>query len=53
MIALRFGYRTGWDNHNVSLGLGVNVKNFRLDYAIVPFYSELGDTHRVSLGIML
>jgi hypothetical protein len=37
----------------VSLGLGVNVKNFRLDYAIVPFYSELGDTHRVSLGIML
>jgi hypothetical protein len=53
MIALRFGYRTGWDNHNVSVGLGVNVKNFRLDYAVVPFYSELGDTHRVSLGIAL
>ena len=53
MIALRFGYRTGWENHNVSMGLGVKVQNFRLDYAIVPFYSELGDTHRVSLGVML
>lgn len=53
MIALRFGYRSGWDNHNVSMGLGVKVSNFRLDYAIVPFYSELGDTHRVSLGILL
>jgi hypothetical protein len=53
MIALRFGYRTGWDNQNVSVGLGINVKNFRLDYALVPFYSELGDTHRVSLSFML
>jgi hypothetical protein len=53
MIAFRFGYRTGWDNHNVSWGLGVKVRNFRIDYAMVPFYSELGDTHRVSLGIML
>jgi len=53
MIAFRFGYRTGWDNHNVSWGLGVKVRNFRIDYAMVPFYSELGDTHRVSLGILL
>jgi hypothetical protein len=53
MLALRLGYRTGWDNQNVSLGLGVKVRNFRLDYAIVPFYSDLGDTHRLSLGVML
>jgi hypothetical protein len=53
MIALRLGYRTGWDNHNVSVGLGVKVRNFRLDYAVTPYYSELGDTHRVSLGVLL
>lgn len=53
MIALRFGYRTGWDNHNVSMGLGIKVSDFRLDYAMVPFYSELGDTHRISLGFAL
>jgi hypothetical protein len=53
MIALRFGYRTGWDNQNVSMGFGVKVDRFRLDYAYVPFYSDLGDTHRISLGLML
>ncbi len=53
MIALRFGYRTGWDNQNVSVGLGAKVGNFRLDYAYVPFYSDLGDTHRMSLGFAI
>ena len=53
MLALRFGYRSGWDNQNVSVGLGAKVRNFRLDYAYVPFYSDLGDTHRMSLGFTL
>ncbi len=53
MLALRFGYRTGWDNQNVSVGLGAKVNRFRLDYAYVPFYSDLGDTHRLSLGFTL
>ena len=53
MVALRFGYRTGWDNQNVAVGLGAKVSNFRFDYAYVPFYSDLGDTHRLSLGFAL
>jgi hypothetical protein len=53
MIALRFGYRSGWDNQNVSAGIGVKAGQFRLDYAFVPFYSDLGETHRVSLGFTL
>jgi hypothetical protein len=53
ILALRFGYRTGWDNQNVSYGVGAKVQNFRLDYAYVPFYSDLGATHRISLGFGL
>jgi hypothetical protein len=53
LIALRFGYRSGWDNQNVSAGFGAKVRNFRIDYAYVPFYSDLGDTHRISLGFAL
>jgi len=52
-LAFRFGYRAGWDNQNVSVGLGAKVRNLRLDYAYVPFYSDLGDTHRLSLGMLL
>ena len=53
VMAGRFGYRSGWDNQNISVGLGAKVRNFRLDYAYVPFYSDLGDTHRFSLGFAL
>jgi len=53
LVALRFGYRNGWDNQNISAGFGAKVRNFRIDYAYVPFYSDLGDTHRLSLGFAL
>jgi hypothetical protein len=53
MIALRFGYRSGWDNQNISAGIGIRAGQFRLDYALVPFYSDLGETHRVSLAFTL
>ncbi len=53
LVALRFGYRSGWDNQNISAGFGAKVRNFRIDYAYVPFYSDLGDTHRISLGFAL
>lgn len=53
MFALRAGYRMGWDNQNVSVGFGAKIRGIRIDYAYVPFYSDLGDTHRVSLGFSL
>lgn len=52
-LALRFGYRAGYDNQNISTGVGAKVGGLRVDYAYVPFYSNLGDTHRVSLGVAL
>jgi hypothetical protein len=52
-LALRFGYSSGFDNRNVSVGVGIPVERFRLDYAFVPFYSDLGDTHRLSFAIGL
>ncbi len=52
-LALRFGYRSGYDNQNVSVGVGIPVEKFRLDYAFVPFYSDLGDTHRLSFAIQI
>lgn len=53
ILALRGGYRTGQDNGSgVSYGAGFKVSKLSLDYAYVP-YGDLGDTHRVSLGIGL
>ena len=53
-VAWRIGYNTKTIDvgglGGYSLGLGGNFKRYRVDYAFVPF-DDLGDTHRVSIGI--
>jgi hypothetical protein len=51
LFAARVGYRGEYDNKNISVGAGFKVNQYRIDYAFVPFYSDLGNTHRVSLGV--
>jgi len=51
ILALRAGYRTGQDvGSGISYGVGLKISKINLDYAYVP-YGDLGNTHRVSLGI--
>jgi len=50
-FALRFGYQTGFDDKGIHGGFGVSFNRYRLDYAYVPFLSDLGNSHRVSFGI--
>ncbi len=48
-LTLRAGYQTGYDEKNFSAGLGVVYRNFRLDYAFVPYQSDLGSAHRFGI----
>ena len=60
LVSFRMGYKsigedlkTGSDKDSftgLSVGLGVNMKMYQLDYAFVPF-NELGNTHRLSFGL--
>ena len=52
-FALRFGYQTRWENKGIQGGFGIVLKKYRLDYAFVPFTSDLGNSHRVSFGMKL
>jgi len=50
-IALRAGYKTNQDiGEGLTAGLGFDKGKIRFDYAYVP-YGELGNTHKVSLGM--
>ncbi len=50
-IALRLGYKTNQDvGGGLTAGLGFDKGKIRFDYAYVP-YGELGNTHKVSLGM--
>jgi hypothetical protein len=52
MIALRGGAKFGYDEEAGAVGVGINYRNYMFDYAFAPFSSasELGDTHRISVG---
>ena len=53
ILFLRAGYQTGYDNRDLSAGIGVLYNNWRFDYAFVPYDSDLGSTHRLSLTVAL
>ena len=50
LIAVRFGYQTGYEAKSFSTGIGIHYGMLQLDYAFVPFQSDLGSTHTISLG---
>jgi hypothetical protein len=49
MLFLRAGYQTGYDNRDFSAGAGFVYKTLRIDYAFVPYQSDLGSSHRFTL----
>ena len=51
-FALRCGYLTGYEDKGFQGGFGIGFKRYRLDYAFVPFSSDLGNSHRLSFGMM-
>lgn len=53
MLALRTGFQIGRGEgagSGFAAGVGFNIMNLGLDYAFVP-YGDLGDSHRVSIGL--
>jgi hypothetical protein len=53
MFILRSGYQIGYDEKNISLGLGLKIKKYSIDYAFVPFSSDLGNSHRFSINLKI
>ena len=53
MLALRAGYQTGYDSHDLTAGFGLQLGRFEIDYAYVPFQEELGQANRFSVSIGL
>lgn len=48
--ALRGGWKTGYDDQEWSLGLGISHRWFSFDYAYVPFSSDLGTANIFALS---
>jgi len=48
---LRLGYQFGYDEKSISFGMGIKFKKYSIDYAFLPYKSDLGDVHCVSLDV--
>ena len=45
-ISVRFGYKWGYDDEDYAFGIGVARGFYAVQYALVPFHSDLGTVHR-------
>jgi hypothetical protein len=52
-FSLRLGYEFGYDEKGFTFGLGFKIRKYGIDYAFVPYSSDLGNTHRISLNVKL
>jgi hypothetical protein len=50
-LKMRLGYQIGSDEKDFSFGLGTKFKQYSIDYAYLPYKSDLGSVHSVSLNI--
>jgi len=50
-VSLRAGYKVGYDEENMTFGVGFAKSIWRVDYAFVPFKSGLGTNHRFALTV--
>jgi hypothetical protein len=53
LLALRAGYKAGYDSQGGTFGLGVIWKTLEVDYAFMLTKNDLGDSHRLSLTFRL
>jgi hypothetical protein len=49
-LAIRAGYQSGYENKNLTTGIGLKYKAFNLDYAFVPYRFSQGSSHTVTIG---
>jgi len=52
ILMLRGGFISGMENLSITAGLGFKYKDYHFDYAYVPYQYDLGDSHRLTFGII-
>ncbi len=50
LLSIRIGYQSGYENKNLTTGIGLRYRAFNLDYAFVPYRYTLGSSHTLTIG---
>jgi hypothetical protein len=49
-LSIRAGLQSGYDDRNLTTGIGLKYKAFNLDYAFVPYKYSMGNSHTFTLS---
>ncbi len=49
----RLGYAFGYSDKGFSVGFGIKYRLYSFDYAYIPYSSDLGNSHHLTVGISL
>ena len=52
ILYIRSGIQTGYDSRDFSAGAGFLYEHVRIDYAFVPYKSDLGNSHRFTFTLL-
>ena len=52
-LFVRAGFQSGYDSKSITAGLGFLQKDFRIDYAFVPYTNDLGQSHQFAISFFL
>ncbi len=52
-VKIRLGYETGYEYRDFSAGIGLRYSIVMLDYAYIPWSSQLGTSHIISIGFII
>lgn len=50
-LFLRLGYQSGYENKNITTGIGFKYQAWSIDYAFVPHSDGFGTSNAISLGV--
>jgi hypothetical protein len=51
-LTLRTGFISGMEEPAITAGLSLNYQDYHFDYAFVPFQFDLGNSHRLTFGLV-
>ncbi|MBN2031484.1 PorV/PorQ family protein [bacterium] len=52
-LSIRLGYQIGYETRSITGGIGLAWDRYRLNYSYMPLHSGFGDSHRLSIGLVL
>ncbi len=50
IFVVRFGYKLNYETQSFTAGIGLMIKNIKVDYSYLPYSNDLNDVHQIGIS---